>query len=71
METENKVAIDQLRKEIDKIKLEIKTVKQSVRSKQVLEQVLEIDVRVNGFSTDIERLKMLDRVLSAKSKQDL
>ena len=71
METKNKVAIDQLRKEIDKIKLEIKTVKQSVRSKQVLEQVLEIDVRVNGFSTDIERLKMLDRVLSAKSKQDL
>ena len=70
METENKVAIDQLKKEIDKIKLEIKTVKENVKSKQVLEQVLEIDVRVNGFPTDIERLKMLDRVLSAKSKQD-
>ena len=64
METENKVAIDQLKKAIDNIKLDIK----SVRSKQVLEQVLEIDVRVNGFPTDIERLQMLDRVLSAKQR---
>ena len=32
--------------------------------------MLEIEVKVDGFPTDLERLKMLDRVLSAKSKQD-
>ena len=31
METENKVAIDQLKKEIDKIKLDIKTIKKNVQ----------------------------------------
>ena len=66
METENKVAIDQLKKEIDKIKLDIKTIKKNVQRIQVL----EIEVKVDGFPTDLERLKMLDRVLSAKSKQD-
>lgn len=67
METENKLAMDQLKQEIDKIKLDIKTIKKNVESKQVL----EIEVKVDGFPTDLERLKMLDRVLSAKSKQDL
>ena len=66
METENKLAMDQLKKEIDKIKLDIKTIKKNVQSKQVL----EIEVKVDGFPTDLERLKMLDRILSAKSKQD-
>ena len=66
METENKLAMDQLKKEIDKIKLDIKTIKKNVQSKQVL----EIEVKVDGFPTDLERLKMLDRISSAKSKQD-
>ena len=64
METENKVAIDQLKKAIDNIKLDIKTIKKNVQSKQVL----EIDVNVDGFPTDLEYLKMLDRVLSAKQR---
>ena len=64
METENKVAMDQLKKEIDKIKLDIKTIKKNVESKQVL----EIEVKVDGFPTDLERLQMLDRILSAKNR---
>lgn len=64
MKTENKLAMDQLKQEIDKIKLDIKTIKKNVESKQVL----EIEVKVDGFPTDLERLKMLDRVLSAKQR---
>ena len=56
--------IDELKKEIDKIKLEIKTIKKNVNSKQVL----EIEVKVDGFPTDLERLKMLITIFSAKNK---
>ena len=66
METENKLAMDQLKKEIDKINLDIKTIKKNVQSKQVL----EIDVKVNADFFDLKRLEMLDRILSAKNKQD-
>ena len=56
--------IDELKKEIDKIKLEIKTIKKNVNSKQVL----EIEVKVDGFPTDLERLKMPNTIFSAKNK---
>tara|TARA_R100001086_G_scaffold226053_1_gene144582 strand:- start:1726 stop:1908 length:183 start_codon:yes stop_codon:yes gene_type:complete len=57
--------IDELKKEIDKIKLEIKTIKKKVKNKQVL----EIEVKVDGLPWDLERLKMLDTIFSAKNKQ--
>tara|TARA_R100001082_G_scaffold104865_1_gene76564 strand:+ start:516 stop:698 length:183 start_codon:yes stop_codon:yes gene_type:complete len=57
--------IAELKEEIDKIKLQIKTIKKNVNSKQVL----EIEVKVDGFPTDLERLKMLNTIFSAKNKQ--
>ena len=56
--------IAELKEEIDKIKLQIKTIKKNVNSKQVL----EIEVKVDGFPTDLERLKMLNTIFSAKNK---
>ena len=57
--------IAELKEEIDKIKLQIKTIKKNVKRKQVL----EIEVKVDGFPTDLERLKMLSTIFSAKKKQ--
>ena len=54
--------VEDLQKQLEGIKLQIKTLEKNSKNKQVL----EIDVKVNADYFDLQRLKMLDRVLSTK-----
>lgn len=54
--------VEDLQKQLEGIKLQIKTLEQNSKNKQVL----EIDVKVNADYFDLKKLEMLDRVLKTK-----
>ena len=55
--------VEELQKQLEGIKLQIKTLKKNSKNKQVL----EIDVKVNLDYFDHKRLEMLDRVIGSKN----